>query len=117
MKTPTKVKTKSLDSPCREQFTSLLSDENTLLYLNDRSVITKILRCPFKISLHWGYPGRDQMLRQIADIWWPKIHRDIVLLTKTCKQCQEAGVSVKPILRQKQFGKLPTPNKKLMKLA
>ena len=53
------------------------------------------------------------MLRQIADIWWPKLHRDIVLLTKTCKECQEAGVSVKPILRQKQFGKLPTPNKKI----
>ena len=51
------------------------------------------------------------MLRQFADFWWPKIHRDIVLLTKTCKKCQESGKSIKPILKQKQFGKLPTSNK------
>ena len=49
------------------------------------------------------------MLRQIIDIWWPKIHRDITLLTKTCPECRAAGKSIKPMLNQKQFGKLRTP--------
>ena len=54
------------------------------------------------------------MLRQITDIWWPRIHRDITLLTNSCSECQNAGKSVKPVCfksvkSQKQFGKIPTP--------
>ena len=49
------------------------------------------------------------MLRQITDIWWPRIHRDITLLTKSCSECQNACKSVYPVLSQKQFGKIPTP--------
>ena len=52
------------------------------------------------------------MLRQVADIWWSKIHRDMTLLTETCNDCQNGGKSVKPLLSQKQFGKLRTPDKK-----
>ena len=51
------------------------------------------------------------MLRQVADIWWPKIHLDITLLTKSCQDCQNSGKSVTQLLRQKQFGKLPIPDK------
>ena len=111
MKNPTKGKIIALDSPWRERFSFPSLDKNNFLYLDDRLVIPKLLQCPIKIPLHWGHPCRDQMLRQIADFWWPKIHRDIVLLTKTCKKCQEVGKSIKPLLRQKQFGKLPTSNK------
>ena len=109
VKNPTKAKIKALDSPWRERFTSLSLDENDLLYLDDRLIIPKVLQTPIKNSLHWGHPGRDQMLRQISDIWWPRIHRDITLLTKSCLECQNAGKSIKPLLKQKQFGKLPTP--------
>ena len=109
MKNPTKSKIKLLDSPWRERFSSLSLDENDLLYLDDRLVIPKILQSSIKNSLHRGHPGRDQMLRQITDIWWPRIHRDITLLTQSCSECQNAGKSVKPILSQKQFGKIPTP--------
>ena len=49
------------------------------------------------------------MLQQIRDIWWPRIHRDITLLAKSCPNCQEAGKSIKPILKQNNFGKIPTP--------
>ena len=79
------------------------------MYLDDRLVIPKILQSPIKNSPHWGHRGRDQMLRQITVIWWPRIHRDINLLTQSCPECQNAGKSVKPILSQKQFGKIPTP--------
>ena len=45
----------------------------------------------------------------ISDIWWPKIHREIILIAATCEQCQLAGKSVKTLLSQNQFGKIPTP--------
>ena len=61
--------------------------------MDDRLIIPKNLQTPIKNSLHWGHPGRDQMLMQIIDIWWPKIHRDVTLLTKTCPECRAAGKS------------------------
>ena len=107
---PTKGKIKSLESPWREQFNSLSLDENNLLYIDDRLIIIpKILQAPIKNSLHWGHPGRDIMLQQISDIWWPRIHRDITLLAKSCPNCQKAGKSIKPLLKQQNFGKIPIP--------
>ena len=108
VKNPTKGKIKALDSPWRERFQALSLDENDLLYLDDRLVIPKILQAPIKNSLHWGHHGRDAMLQQISDIWWPRIYRDITLLAKSCPNCQEAGKSIKPILKQNIFGKIPT---------
>ena len=109
VKNPTKGKIKNLDSPWRERFQALSLDKNDLLYLDDRLVIPKILQAPIKNWLHWGHPGRDAMLQQISDIWWPRIHRDITLLAKSCSSCQEAGKSIKPVLKQQKFGKLPIP--------
>ena len=109
VKNPTKGKIKNLDSPWRERFQALSLDENDLLHLDDRLVIPKVLQAPIKNSLHWGHPGRDAMLQQISDIRWPRIHRDITLLAKSCSNCQEAGKSIKPILKQQNFGKIPIP--------
>ena len=39
------------------------------------------------------------------------MHRDIILLTKTCQECQETGKSIKTVLKQKHFGKVPIPDK------
>ena len=109
VKNLTKAKRKSLESPWRERFNSLSLDENNLLYIDDRLVIPKILQAPIKNSLHWGHPGRDIMLQPISDIWWPRIHRDITLLAKSCPTCQKAGKSIKPLLKQQNFGKIPIP--------
>ena len=49
------------------------------------------------------------MLQQTSDIWWPRIHGDLTLLAKSCTNCQEAGKSIKPIIKQQNFGKIPTP--------
>ena len=106
---PNQGKNKNLDSPWRERFQALSLDENDLLYLDDRLVIPKILQAPIKNLLQWGHPGKDAMLQQISDIWWPRIHRGITLLAKSCPNCQEAGKSIKPILKQQNFGKIPTP--------
>ena len=107
VKNPTKGKIKNLYSPWRERFQSL--DENDLIYFDDRLLIPKVLQAPIKNSLHWGHPGRDTRLQQISVIWWPRIHRDITLLAKSCSNCQEAGESIKPILKQQEFGKIPIP--------
>ena len=47
------------------------------------------------------------MLRYISDIWWPKIHHEVVTTAKCCDQCNLAGKNIKPLLKQKQFGKIP----------
>ena len=109
LKTPNKQKIRMLDNPWREKFSQLSLDENNLIFMDDRLVIPKILQIPIKNSLHWGHPGRDQMLRQITDIWWPKIHRDITLLASSCKECQNAGKSIKTLLKQKEIEKLEVP--------
>ena len=74
-------------------------------------MIPKIPQTPIKVSLQWGHPGRDQMLRQISDILWPKSDWEITLLTKTCHEFQEAGKSMKPILKEKHFRKIPVSDK------
>ena len=87
---PTKAKIKALESRWRERFNSISIDENNLLYKNDRLIIPKNLQTSIKNSLQWCHPGRDQMLRQIIDIWWPRIHRDITLFTKTLQRAENA---------------------------
>ena len=42
-----------------------------------------------------------------ADIWWPRIHRDIILLAQFCPHCQLAGRNLKTLKTQSEFGKLP----------
>ena len=99
----------TLDSPWRDIFNAISLDENNLLYIDYRLVIPKFFQVPLKNSLHLGNPGRDNMLQQISDRWWPRIHRDITLLAKSCQNCQEAGKSIKPILKQQNFGKILSP--------
>ena len=88
VKNPFRAKIRALDSPWSERFNSILLDENDLLYMDDRLIKPKRLQAPIKNSLHWGHPGRDQMLSQVFDTFWPLIHRDITLLTKMCSDCQ-----------------------------
>ena len=55
-----------------------------------------------------GHPVRDNMLQPISNIWWPRIHRDITLLAKSCPNCQEAGTSIKPIIKPENLVKYQT---------
>ena len=48
------------------------------------------------------------MLQAVADLWWPRIHREIVLLAQSCSRCQKAGENLKKtIQKQSEYGKLP----------
>ena len=47
------------------------------------------------------------MLATVSAVWWPKLHREVLLIAKACQQCTQSGKNIKPLLRQNQFGKLP----------
>ena len=92
-----------LPSPCRES--SL--DEREFLYMDNGLVIPQSMRSMIMCSLHYGHPGRDAMLAMIEDIWWPRIHREVIDQAGLFEQCLESGKNLKYMLKQKQFGKLP----------
>ena len=55
-------------------------------------------------AIHYGHPGRDTMLREIADIWWPKIHPEVINTARFCEDCSQAGKNVKLLQKQKEYG-------------
>ena len=79
--------------------------------MDERLMIPKELRQLICHSLHWGHPRRDAMLQASGNIWWPHIHREIVLLAKNCEDCKRSGKIIKCLLPQKQFGKIPESEK------
>ena len=104
-------KFKKLPKVWQNRFKEFSLDENDFIYVDERLVIPEELRQPIFRSLHWGHPGRDAMLQAVADIWWPQIHREIVLLAQTCNQCQQSGKNLKTLLPQTNYGKLPEAKK------
>ena len=104
-----------LPSPWRERFNTFSVDQNNFLYRDERLVIPQSLRKSLLSAIHYGHPGRDAMLRNVSDIWWPRIHRDVVNTARCCAKCREAGKNLKTILKQKG-GKKPNlvePNEEI----
>ena len=75
--------------------------------MDNRLVIPKDMRENVLRAKHFGHAGRDSMLRESADIWWPRIHREIVEKAQNCPDCQLAGKNLKCIKSQKEFSKIP----------
>ena len=96
-----------MPSPCRETFRAFSLDEREFLYMDNRLVIPQSMRSMIMCSLHYGHPGRDAMLAMIEDIWWPRIHCEVIDQAGLFEQCLESGKNLKYMLKQKQFGKLP----------
>ena len=107
VKTYNKTGVSRLPSPWREKFQSFSIDDKNLFYMDNRLVIPQSMRSMIMCSLNYGHPGRDSMLAMVEDIWWPRIHREIIDQARLCEQCLESGKNLKCILRQKQIGKLP----------
>ena len=78
--------------------------------MDERLVFPKTLRPIILHSLHYGHPGRDSMLATVANVWWPRLHREIVGIEQTCQQCKTSGKNIKTLLWQKQEGQLPKCN-------
>ena len=75
--------------------------------MDNRLVIPKDMRDNIMLAIHYGHAGRDSMLREASDIWWPQIHREIVEKAQNCQDCQRTGKNLKCIETQNEFGKLP----------
>ena len=59
--------------------------------MDERLVVPNALRSNILRSLRYGQPGRDSMAATVANVWWPRLHRELVVLAKHCQQSQVAG--------------------------
>ena len=91
-----------LSPPWREKFHSLSLDSNNLLYLDERLFIPKDLKENMLTAIHFGHTGSDAMLREAANVWSPRIHREIVEKVNNCPECIKAGKNIK-CLKSQQF--------------
>ena len=71
--------------------------------MDNRSVIPKDMRDNIMRAIHYGRAGRDSMLREASDIWWPKIHRKIVEEAQNCQDCQRSGKNLKCIKTENEL--------------
>ena len=76
-------------TPWREKFRCFRFDDHDFMYMDKRLVIPKTLLPIIMHSLHYGHPGPDSMLATISNVWWPHLHREVVAIARTCKQCKE----------------------------
>ena len=50
---------------------------------------------------------RDLMLATLSNVWWPRLHQEVVAIARSCPQCRESGKNIKFTPTQKEIGKLP----------
>ena len=100
-----------LPPPWRKKFQSLGLDSNNVLYLDERLVIPKHMRENILTAIHLGHAGRDAMLRDAADVWWPRIHREFGERANNCPECIRAGKNMNCLKSQKKLGTLPKADK------
>ena len=75
--------------------------------MDERLVIPRDMRDNMLSAIHFGHAGRDAMLREASEVWWPRIHREIIEKAKRCPQGSQAGKNIKCLETQKEFGNLP----------
>ena len=97
----------SFTSPWMETLSSFSLDSRNLLYLVQILVKPKDLSKIFSRAIHFGHAGGDAMLQEASDVWWPRIHREIVEKAKNCAECQTVGNSFKCVKSLKEFEKIP----------
>ena len=105
MKNYNRTAVSRLPSLWREKFQSFSVDERDFLNMDNRLVIPNSTRAMIMCSLHYGHPGRDALLALIGDIWWPRIHREVIDQARLCEQCLQSGKNLKCFQSQKVFGK------------
>ena len=71
-----------------------------------RLVVPRDMRENILTAVYFGNAGRDSLLREASDVWWPRVHREIVEKAQNCPECQQAGKNLKCIKTQKEIGKL-----------
>ena len=93
-----------------------LSVRNNVLLYDDRLVIPKQLRQIFLNSIHLTHPGQGDMLEAAKHIWYPYLHRYIVIAAQNCKESRAKGKNLRVISGKKHFTSLDTvvePNEEI----
>ena len=79
------------------------------LWLEERLVIPIPLRKAVVNRLHCFHHGRSNMFEAARDVWFPYLHRSLVAAADGCKECTDAGKSLKPLCAKGDVGKVYEP--------
>ena len=57
-------------------------------------------------AIHFAHAGRDAVLREASDVWWPRIYREVIEKTKSCRECRLACDNLKSMKSRNKFWKI-----------
>ena len=97
------IQPKTLGAEWKSVRKSLSIDEEGYVYMDEKLVIPRGLRDALFRSLHWGHPGRDAMLREAEDIWWPGLYKEIVWMANVFPECGKSDVDPELAVESKDF--------------
>ena len=84
-----------------------LSVKHGCVCLDERTVIPKSIKDAVLEVIHSTHPGSFAMLSLAQNIWWPYIHRDILVKASECKACTEIGKNLKSVIPHRKWTPLP----------
>ena len=93
------------------KFSSFGVDDGDLLYFDERLVNPKNMRENMLNAMNFGHAGRDAMLREVADVWWPRNHSEIVDKANNYPEFSRGYKNVKFLKAENEYGKLPIAEK------
>ena len=75
------------------------------LWMDERLVIPIPLRKAVVNRIHCFHHGRSNMFDAARDVWFPYVNRSLVAAADGCKECTDAGKSLKPLCAKGDIGK------------
>ena len=82
-------------------FVKDLRVDRDLVYYENRLIIPIDFRQAVIYCIHTGHNRRNAMFGAVNEVWWPLINQQIVVVAKTCANCQKAGKNENSVERQK----------------
>ena len=80
---------------------------NGVLCYDERVVIPKPLRSSLIDLFHAIHPGQIGMLDISEHAFWPRMNRDLILKSQSCKACTKIGKNLKPLSPKNKHAALP----------
>ena len=79
------------------------------LWMDERLIIPIPLRKAVVNRIQCFHHGRSKMFDAARDVWFPYLHRSLVAAADGCKECTDAGKSLKPLCAKGDMGKAYEP--------
>ena len=83
---------------------------DSCIIIDDRIAIPSCLRRAVLSRLNRSHPGQEAMLDTAQYLWWPRIHREVVNLCKSCGECTKFRKKLNPMSPFKMYKSLPLLN-------